>query len=142
MPLELDAALDFARAHRIGALVTRRVDGGPQMSNVVYAVGGDGAVRISITETRAKTRNLRRDPRASLYVTRPDFWAWIVMDGTVALSEVARDPTDATVEALVDQYRSLQGDHPDWDDFRLAMVREQRVLATFRPERAYGMVGR
>jgi PPOX class probable F420-dependent enzyme len=142
MALALDDALDFARQQRIGALVTRRRDGSPQLSNIVYVVGDDGACRISLTETRAKTRNLRRDPRASLYVTRPDFWAYVVMDGQAELSAPAREPDDDTVQSLVDLYRAAQGEHPDWDDFRRAMVAEQRVLATFRPERAYGMASR
>jgi PPOX class probable F420-dependent enzyme len=142
VPIDVPDALEFARQHRMGVLVTRRRSGDPQLSNIVHVVGADGAVRISITESRAKTRNLRRDPRASLYVTRPDFWAYVVMDGTVTLSEPARDPTDATVEALIDLYRSASGEHPDWDDYRRAMVSEGRVVATFHPERAYGMLSR
>ncbi len=142
MPLELRPALDFARAHRIAALVTRRPDGSPHLSNILYVVGEDDAIRISVTDTRAKTRNLRHDPRAALYVTRPDFWVWVVMEGTVSLSEVARATDDPTTEALVDLYRSAQGEHPDWAEFRQAMVDEQRLVATFRAERAYGMLGR
>jgi PPOX class probable F420-dependent enzyme len=142
MPLDVQTALTFARDHRIGVLVTRRRNGDPQLSNIVYAVGDDDALRISVTESRAKTKNLRRDPRATLYVTRPDFWAYAVMDGTVSLSEVARQTGDPTVEALVDIYRSLSGEHPDWDEFRRAMVTEGRLVATFRPQRAYGMVER
>ena len=142
MAVDLTSALAFARDHRIGVLVTRRHDGSPQLSNILYLVGDDDAIRISVTESRAKTKNLRRDPRATLYVTREDFWAYVVMDGSVSLSETARDPNDATVEALVELYRAASGEHPDWDEFRHAMVAEGRVVATFTPERAYGMLGR
>jgi PPOX class probable F420-dependent enzyme len=142
VPVDLPAALAFARDHRLGVLVTRRQDGSPQLSNILYVVGDDDAVRISITESRAKTKNLRRDPRASLYVTQEDFWAYVVMDGSVSLSEPARDPNDATTEALVELYRTASGEHPDWVDFRRAMVAEERVLATFTPDHAYGMLGR
>jgi PPOX class probable F420-dependent enzyme len=142
VPVDVPAALAFARDHRLGVLVTRRQDGSPQLSNILYVVGHDDAVRISITESRAKTKNLRRDPRASLYVTQEDFWAYVVMDGSVSLSEPARDPNDATTEALVELYRTASGEHPDWVDFRRAMVAEERVVATFTPEHAYGMLGR
>jgi PPOX class probable F420-dependent enzyme len=142
VPVDVPAALAFARDHRLGVLVTRRQDGSPQLSNILYVVGDDDAVRISITESRAKTKNLRRDPRASLYVTQEDFWAYVVMDGSVSLSEPARDPNDATTEALVELYRTASGEHPDWVDFRRAMVAEERVVATFKPEHAYGMLGR
>ena len=142
VPVDVPAALAFARDHRLGVLVTRRQDGSPQLSNILYVVGDDDAVRISITESRAKTKNLRRDPRASLYVTQEDFWAYVVMDGSVSLSEPAHDPDDATTEALVELYRTASGEHPDWVDFRRAMVAEERVLATFTPDHAYGMLGR
>jgi PPOX class probable F420-dependent enzyme len=140
--VDVPAALAFARDHRIGVLVTRRQDGSPQLSNILYIVGDDDALRISITESRTKTKNLRRDPHATLYVTREDFWAYVVMDGTVSLSEPARDPNDATVEALVELYRAASGEHPDWDEFRRAMVAEARVVATFTPQHAYGTLGR
>jgi PPOX class probable F420-dependent enzyme len=140
--VDVPAALAFARDHRIGVLVTRRRDGSPQLSNILYVVGDDDAVRISVTESRAKTKNLRRDPRATLYVTQEDFWSYVVMDGRASLSEPARDPNDVTTGALVELYRAASGEHPDWDDFRRAMVAEERVVATFTPEHAYGMLGR
>ena len=98
-------------------------------------------MRISITDSRAKTRNLRRDPRASLHVTRDDFYAYVVIDGRVSLSAVARDGHDAVVDELVDMYRLAQGDHPDWAEFRQAMVDQDRVVATLTAESAYGMLG-
>src|SRR6266508_1432634 len=87
-----------------GVLVTLRKDGRPQLSNIIYGYA-DATARISVTDTRAKTRNLRRDPRASLYVTSPDFWTWVVADGTAELAPPAADPHDATVEGLVAYYR-------------------------------------
>jgi PPOX class probable F420-dependent enzyme len=85
---------------------------------------------------------MRRDPRVSFHVTSGDFWSYVVVDGQAELSAVARDPHDAAVEELIDLYRAVQGDHPDWDDYRAAMVRDQRLVVTIRAERAYGMVHR
>src|SRR4051794_38863915 len=103
--MELDRALEVLRDNRKGVLVTQRRDGRPQLSNIMYAVGDDGVVRISITDDRAKTKNLRRTPTASLYVTREDFWAYLVVDADAELSPVAAAPDDATVEELIALYR-------------------------------------
>jgi PPOX class probable F420-dependent enzyme len=135
--MDLDRALELARDQRLGVLTTLKRDGRPQLSNITYAVGDDGVVRISVTDGRAKTKNLRRDPRASLYVGRNDGWAYLVVEGTVALSAVAAAPDDDTVEELVALYRALQGEHPDWDEYRAAMVIDGRLLARLTPERAY-----
>jgi PPOX class probable F420-dependent enzyme len=140
--VELDAALGFVRAHRNGVLVTARRDGRPQMSNIIYSVGDDGTVGISITADRAKYRNLLRDPAASLHVTQDDFWAYVVLDGTAELSSVAADPHDATVDALVELYRAMVGEHRDWAEYRAAMVSDRRVLVTLHPRHAYGMLPR
>ncbi|MGH9084078.1 MAG: PPOX class F420-dependent oxidoreductase [Acidimicrobiales bacterium] len=140
--MELSAALDFARTHRRGVLVTLKRDGRPQLSNIAYALGSDGVVRISITEDRAKTKNLRRDPRASLHVTRDDFYAYVVLEGEAELSPVASAPDDATVDELVEQYKVIAGDHDDWDAFRAAMVADRRLVARLRPTHAYGMLPR
>jgi len=138
--MELETALAFAREHRQGVLVTARADGRPQLSNIVHSVGADGLVRISITDTRAKTRNARRDPRVSLYITREDFYAYAVIDGTAELSDVTTEPGDAAGLQLQSLYRELAGEHEDWDDYFEAMVRDQRLVLTIRPERAYGMI--
>lgn len=138
--MELATALDFLRPRHQGVLTTNKSDNRPQLSNIAYAVGDDGIIRISVTDTRAKTRNLRRDPRASLYVTRDDFWAYAVVEGTAELTPVAAAPDDVTVEELVALYRQLQGEHPDWDDYRRAMVDDRRLVVRLRPERAYGML--
>ena len=138
--MDLDTALGFARSRHQGVLVTLRRDGRPQLSNIAYRVGVDDVIRISITADRAKTKNLARDGRASLYVGRDDFWAYVVIDGAAELSPVATRPDDATVDELVDLYRSLQGEHPDWNEYRTAMVADKRLVARIRPERAYGML--
>jgi PPOX class probable F420-dependent enzyme len=138
--VDLDTALGFARPRHQGVLVTVRRDGRPQLSNIVYRVGGDDLIRISVTADRAKTKNLARDGRASLYVGRDDFWAYVVIDGTAELTSVAARPDDATVDELVDLYRSLQGEHSNWDEYRATMVADKRLVARIRPERAYGMV--
>lgn len=123
---------------KVGALVTLKQDGRPQLSNVMYGVAA-GLLLISVTGDRAKTANLRRDPRASLYVSRPDGWAYIVLEGDAELSDVAAAVDDAVVDELVELYRSLQGEHPDWDEFRQAMVDERRLVLRLRPNHAYGV---
>ena len=137
--MDTDAALAFARDHRNGVLITLKRDGRPQSSNIVHTVS-DGRVRISITADRAKYRNLLRDPRASLHVNADDFWSYVVLEGDAELSPVAAAPDDATVEELVEMYRAVQGEHPDWDDYRRAMVADRRVVLSLRPTHAYGML--
>jgi len=137
--MDLATALEHAAQQRLGVLTTLKADGRPQLSNISYAVGDDGVIRISITDTRAKTRNLRRDPRASLYVGRSDGWAYLVIEARADLGAVAAAPDDAAVDELVELYRQLQGEHPDWDDYRAAMVKDQRLVLRLHPERAYGM---
>lgn len=137
--MELDAALRRLSEVRQAILVTLKRDGRPQSSHIVAAVGSDGVVRISITADRAKYHNLRRDPRATLHVNRADFWAYAVVEGTAELSPVAADPADGTVDELVELYRSLSGEHPDWSEYRAAMVRDRRLVVRLQPERAYGM---
>lgn len=142
--MDLREGLDFARSHHQGVLVTRRADGRPQLSNILYDVSGSGAVaRISVTESRAKTRNLRRDTSATLYVPGDSFWSYVVLDCTAELSPVAAAPGDATVEELVGLYRSIRGDdHPDWDEYRAVMVSERRLVVRLRPTHAYGVAQR
>lgn len=139
--MDLDTGLDFARSRRNGVLITLKRDGRPQSSNIAYLVGEDGLVRISVTEGRAKTRNMRRDPRVSLHVSADDFWSYVVLEGEADLSPVAADPGDATVDELVEYYRAMQGEHPDWDEYRAAMVRDERLVLRIRATHAYGMPG-
>jgi PPOX class probable F420-dependent enzyme len=134
---------ELIAGQRQGVLVTLRKDGWPQLSNVNYAwYAGEQTVKISTTDDRAKTSNMRRDPRVSFHVTSGDFWSYVVVDGHADLSAVAQDPYDAAVEELIDLYRAVQGEHPDWDDYRAAMVRDRRLVVRLRAERAYGMVHR
>ncbi|MHA6760128.1 PPOX class F420-dependent oxidoreductase [Streptacidiphilus sp. PAMC 29251] len=129
----------MARAHG-GALVALKRDGRPQLSNVSHTYDpATGLLRISTTADRAKVANLRRDPRASYYVTRQDQRAYAVAEGTVELTPVAADPGDATVDELVEVYRQILGEHPDWDDeYRAAMVADRRLVVRLQVERIYG----
>ena len=137
--MELADALSFARGRRQGVLTTIRSSGKPQLSNIVYTLGDDVA-RISVTDSRAKTKNLRRDPRASLYVAGDDFWSYVVLDGTAELTPVAAGPADQTVDELVALYRAVAGEHPDWDEFRRDMVADGRLVVRLHFDHAYGMV--
>ncbi|MGW2046042.1 PPOX class F420-dependent oxidoreductase [Streptomyces sp. NPDC001858] len=135
-----DALLALLTEGRGGVLVTLKRDGRPQLSNVSHHYYPDeGVIRISVTDDRAKTRNLRRDPRASYHVTAPDHRAYTVAEGTADLTPVAEDPYDDTVEELIRLYRDVIGEHPDWDDYRAAMVRDRRLVVRLRVERAYGI---
>ncbi len=136
--MELERALAAARATTQSVLVTLRRDGRPQLSNVVHRVGDDGLVRVSTTADRAKFHNVRRTPWASLKVDGESFWSYAVLEGDVTLSEVAADPADAAVDELVALYRSIAGEHPDWDDYRRSMVADRRVVVRLRPTYAYG----
>ncbi|MFD4900978.1 PPOX class F420-dependent oxidoreductase [Streptomyces sp. NPDC058411] len=122
-----------------GVLVTLKRDGRPQLSNVNHAYyPEEGVIRVSVTEGRAKTRNLRRDPRAGYHVTSDDRWAWTVADATAELTPPAADPHDEVVEQLITLYRDVRGEHPDWDDYRRVMVEDRRVVLTLRIEHVYG----
>jgi PPOX class probable F420-dependent enzyme len=94
---------------------------------------------VSITEPRAKTRNLRRDARASVLVSSDDGWSYAVAEGDAILTPPATAPDDDTVEALIALYRNIAGEHPDWDDYRRAMVTDRRVLLTLPISHVYGM---
>lgn len=139
---DLDPALsDLLAKHNQGVLATIRRNGRPQLSVITYTYDpGARHIRASITDGRAKTANLRRDPRASFQVTNSRGWGYVVAEGNAELSPVAERPDDATVEELIDVYRTVQGEHPDWDDFRTAMVRERRIVLTIHVERLYGAV--
>lgn len=137
--MDLDAALDYARDRNQGVLLTLKSDGRPQASNIMYAVDDGGLVRISATADRAKSNNARRDPRVSLHVTAEDFWSYVVLEGDAEVSPTAEAPDDDTVEELVELYRSLQGEHDDWDDYRRSMVEDRRLVIRIRTTHAYGM---
>lgn len=139
---------DDAVLHRViaagglGVLATIKRDGRPQLSNVSHFYDpSEGTILVSITDGRAKTKNLRRDPRASFHVAAQDGWSYAVAEGTAELSDVARDPHDAATEELVELYRRIAGEHPDWDEYRQAMVADGRVVLRLRVERVYGPAG-
>ena len=134
-----DALLDLLERRQLGVLATIKRDGRPQLSNVNYHFDrGRGLIRVSVTDDRAKTANLRRDPRASFHVSSEDGWSYVVAEATAELSPVAAEPDDATVEELIDIYRAIRGEHPDWDDFRRAMVAERRIALRLHVDRVYG----
>ena len=140
--MQIPEALDFIRDKRNGILIALKSDGRPQSSNIAYAVGDDDVIRISVTDGRAKTANLRRDPRASLHVNRDDFWAYAVIEADVTMLPVATSRDDATADALVDYYRTIVGEHDNWDEYRQAMVDDSRLLLELHPTHAYGMLNR
>ncbi|TNH27312.1 PPOX class F420-dependent oxidoreductase [Micromonospora orduensis] len=134
------ALTDLIAGRSMGVLATIKRDGRPQLSTVVYSFDRDaGLIRVSVTEGRAKTANLRRDPRASFHVSSEDGWAYAVVEGRAELTPTAAEPGDATVQELVDLYRELSGEHPDWDEYRQAMVDDRRLVLRLHAERVYGI---
>ncbi|MEQ4716705.1 PPOX class F420-dependent oxidoreductase [Nonomuraea sp. B19D2] len=129
--MDLDKALAFLRTNHHAILLTRHRDGRPQMSPVTAGVAGDQIV-ISTRETAVKVRNVRRDPNVALCVFTNAFYGdWIQVDGTADILSLP----DA-MESLVSYYRDISGEHPDWDDYRAAMIRERRVLLRISPAHA------
>ena len=124
---------------KLGVLATIKANGLPQLSPVTPFYDRDeGVLYVSMTDGRAKTANLRRDPRAALEVTRADGWAWATAEGTVTLTGPGASPDAPEVEALVDYYRRAAGEHPDWDEYRTVMVSDRRVLMALTVQRVYG----
>ncbi|MFC9663368.1 PPOX class F420-dependent oxidoreductase [Nocardia sp. NPDC127606] len=135
-PLDLHALIADSR---IGILATIKSDGRPQLSPVTpYYDRAAGVIYVSMTEGRAKTINLRRDPRAALEVTSADGWSWATAEGTATLTGPGTDPNGPEVEALVDYYRAAAGEHPDWTEYREVMVSDRRVLMALSVEHVYG----
>jgi PPOX class probable F420-dependent enzyme len=136
-----DKLLALIGGNSLGVLATIKRDGRPQLSNVSYHFDArEVAIQVSITEPRAKTRNLRRDPRASIHVSSDDGWAYAVAEGDAILTPTAATPDDDTVEGLIALYRNIAGrEHPDWDEYRRAMVDDRRVLMTMPISHLYGM---
>ncbi|MCX5084627.1 PPOX class F420-dependent oxidoreductase [Streptomyces sp. NPDC001939] len=124
---------------RLGVLATIKSDGLPQLSPVMPFYDEEaGLLHVSMTEGRAKTANLRRDPRAALEVTSADGRSWATAEGPVTLVGPGTDPNGPEVEALVNYYRAASGEHPDWDEYRSVMVSDRRVLMTMTVKRVYG----
>jgi PPOX class probable F420-dependent enzyme len=130
--MDIDGALRFVRENHRAILATSRRDGRPQMSPVAGAVDGDGRVVISSRETAIKVKNARRVPNVSLCVFGDAFYGqWVQIDGTADILSLP----DA-MEPLVEYYRQLSGEHPDWDEYRDAMQRERRCLIRVTATRA------
>jgi PPOX class probable F420-dependent enzyme len=122
--VDADLARAFLGKHHRAVLATSRADGRPQLSPVTCALDADGHVVISTRETAIKTKNLRREPRASLCVFTDGFFGdWVQVEGT---AEIVSLPE--AMELLIDYYRAIAGEHPDWDDYRAAMRRDRRVI--------------
>ena len=123
--MDLDEAREYIRANHHAILATMRRDGTPQMSPVGVAVDDDGRVIVSSRETAIKTKNVRRDPRAWVCVFPDSFWGgrFIQVEGRVTVVSLPE-----AMEPLVDYYRKISGEHPDWNDYRAAMERDKRVL--------------
>ena len=135
-----DKLLALIADNSLGVLATIKSDGRPQLSNVTYHFDPRSlSIEVSVTEPRAKTRNLRRDPRASLLVSSEDGWSYAVAEGDAVLSPPAAAPDDDTVESLITLYLNVAGEHPDWDDYRQAMVIDRRVLLRLPVSHLYGM---
>ena len=137
--MDIAEVMPFVEQRHQGVLGTHRKNGRPQLSNIAYGVV-DGRIGISLTTDRAKTANMRRDARASLHVTSDDFWSWVVLDCDVELGPVAQQPGDRANQELIALYRAVRGEHPDWDDFEAAMVRDRRLVASLTPTHAYGQL--
>lgn len=137
--MELATALEHVKAHRNGVLVTHRRDGRAQLSNIVYVVSDDGTIQVSITADRAKAKNLARDSRCEFYVSGEGAYQYLVLDAECELSAVASSPDDAATDELVELYRQLAGEHENWDEYRAAMVKDQRLVARITPSRAVGI---
>jgi PPOX class probable F420-dependent enzyme len=130
--MQLERAREYMRVNHRAVLATRRSDGLPQLSPVTVGVAGDGRVLISTRETAMKTKNLERDPHASLCVMNDGFFGdWIQAEGA---AEIIRLPE--AMDLLVDYYRRVSGEHPDWDDYRQAMRRDRRVIVAITLSRA------
>jgi PPOX class probable F420-dependent enzyme len=135
-----DRLLALLADRRSGVVTTLKKDGRPQLSNVSYTYDPDQRlIRASVTDGRAKTKNLRRDPRVSFYVSAPDFRSYVVAEGDAELTPVATAPDDATVEELIEVYRAIAGEHPNWAEYRAAMVADGRLVLRIPVTRVYGM---
>ena len=122
--MDIDAALNFVRTQHNAVLSTLKADGTPQLSPVTAGVDDAGHVVISTRQTAYKVKHLRRDPRAWLCAFPDGFYGrWLQVEGTAEIVELPE-----AMEGLIDYYRRISGEHPDWDDYRAAMEREQRVV--------------
>jgi PPOX class probable F420-dependent enzyme len=136
--MKLDKAMQLATQFPQSVLATHKRDGRAQLSNVLHVPWDDGTLRISVTDNRAKTVNLRRDPRCELYIRDGSFWKYLVLEAEAEVSPVTTAPDDAVADELVEYYRRGNGEHPNWDEYRAAMIKDQRLMLRLRVSRAYG----
>ena len=130
--MDIAEALEFIRSNHRAVLATRRADGRPQLSPVTVGVDDEGNVEVSSRETAMKVLNARRDPAVSVCVFTDGFFGqWVQVDGTASIVSLPE-----AMEPLVELYRRVAGEHPDWDDYRTAMERERRVLLRIAVESA------
>jgi PPOX class probable F420-dependent enzyme len=130
--MDIPEALEHVRQHHRAVLATSRQDGSPQLSPIAVTVDSDGRLLISSRETAYKVRNLRRRPSASVCAfTDAFFGPWVQIDGDVEIVSLPE-----AMDSLSDYYRSVSGEHPDWDDYRAAMERDQRCIIRITPRRA------
>ncbi len=135
--MDRDQLLEFVRPRHNGILVTTRRDGGPQLSPVTMGVDAEGRIVVSTYPERAKARNAARHEQASMCVLSDDFGGdWVQVDGRI---ELVSQP--AAVDAPVEYFRSISGEHPDWDEYRQAMVRQGKVLLRLTIDR-WGPISR
>ena len=140
MAITVDQAMEWAAARKHAVLITLRKDGRAQSSDVSYAVIDD-AVVISLTADRAKTANMRRDPRIIVHITDPGSWSYVSFDGVADLGDVTTGPNDQAADDLVDYYERVAGQaHPNWDEYRAAMITEKRQLLRVRPDSVVGQI--
>jgi PPOX class probable F420-dependent enzyme len=131
--MDLEAALNFIRSQDRTVICTRRRDGRPQLSPVNSGLV-DGAICISSRAPLAKVHNIRRDPQVSVLIfTKEFFGSWVQIDGR---AEIVDQP--AALPLLDTVYRTIAGEHPDWDEYRQAMIRDERIVIRIHPERASG----
>jgi PPOX class probable F420-dependent enzyme len=129
--MDIDEARGFLRANHRAVLGTYHADGRVQLTPVTVGVDAEGRAIVSTRETSVKVRNLRRDPRATLCVMNDGFYGkWLLVEG-----EATVVPLPDAMESLVSYYRDISGEHPDWDDYRAAMVRDRRVIVRIAIDR-------
>jgi len=125
------ALFEFLRPRHKGLLVTNRTDGRPQMSPVTCGVDADGRVVVSTYPDRAKARNARRDPRVSICVVSDDWdGPYVQVDGRAEVLDMPE-----ALDGLVEYFRCISGEHPDWDEYRDAMARQDKSLIRVHIER-------
>ena len=137
--MEIAQALKYADGRRNGTLITLRRDGRAQSSDISYAVMGD-TIKVSVTHDRAKTRNIARDGRVILHISDPGAYSYLSINAVAELSAVAAAPDDSAADELVEVYKVIAGEHDDWDEYRGAMVADERCVIRLTPQSVTGMI--